>query len=76
LHVIPDEADPAGSMARLRDAMAPGSYLAISHADVSTAHVVGKRRLTQTARELEEAVTALATVPARTRDETRGSSAA
>jgi hypothetical protein len=56
--------------------MAPGSYLAISHADVSTAHVVGKRRLTQTARELEEAVTALATVPARTRDETRGSSAA
>lgn len=72
LHVIPDEADPAGSMARLRAAMAPGSYLAISHADVSTAHVVGTRRLTETARELEQAVAALATVPARTRGEIAG----
>jgi hypothetical protein len=72
LHVIPDEADPAGSVARLRAAMAPGSYLVISHADVSPAHVVGTHRLTKTARELEEAVTALAPVPARTRDEIMG----
>ena len=43
LHFIPDEADPAGAMARLRDAMAPGSYLMISHADVSPAHIVGTR---------------------------------
>jgi hypothetical protein len=72
LHVIPDENDPAGCVARLRDAMAPGSYLMISHADVSPAHVVGTRRLTQTARELDGAVAALATVPARTRDEIAG----
>src|SRR6266498_5592834 len=32
LHFIADEEDPAGIVARLRDAMAPGSYLAISHA--------------------------------------------
>ncbi len=66
LHLIPDEADPAGSVARLRDAMAPGSYLVISHADVSPAHAVGTRRLTHAARELEEANTAMAAVPART----------
>jgi hypothetical protein len=72
LHVIPDEADPAGAMARLRDAMAPGSYLVISHADVSPAHVVGTQRLSQAARELEGAVKSLATVPARTRDQITG----
>jgi len=72
LHLIPDEADPAGSVARLRDAMAPGSYLVISHADVSPAHAVGTRRLTHAARELEEANTAMAAVPARTRDEIVG----
>lgn len=71
----PDEADPAGSVARLRDAMAPGSYLLISHADVSPAHAVGTRRLSEAARELEEADHALATVPARTRDEIVGFSA-
>jgi S-adenosyl methyltransferase len=32
LHFIEDEEDPAGIVACLRDAMAPGSYLAISHA--------------------------------------------
>jgi hypothetical protein len=31
LHFIPDEDDPFGVVARLRDAMAPGSYLVISH---------------------------------------------
>jgi hypothetical protein len=31
LHFIPDGDDPAGIMARLRDAVAPGSFLAISH---------------------------------------------
>jgi len=72
LHVIPDEADPAGAMARLRDAMAPGSYLVISHADVSPAHVVGTQRLSQAARELEGAVKSLAIVPARTRDQITG----
>jgi S-adenosyl methyltransferase len=31
LHFISDDEDPAGITARLRDAVAPGSYLAISH---------------------------------------------
>ncbi len=31
LHFIRDEEDPAGIVARLRDAMAPGSYLVVSH---------------------------------------------
>jgi SAM-dependent methyltransferase len=31
LHVIPDADDPAGLVARFRDAVAPGSYLAIGH---------------------------------------------
>ncbi|MGH3321716.1 MAG: SAM-dependent methyltransferase [Streptosporangiaceae bacterium] len=32
LHFVADDEDPAGIVARLRDAMAPGSYLALSHA--------------------------------------------
>ncbi|MFC5749003.1 SAM-dependent methyltransferase [Actinomadura rugatobispora] len=32
LHFIPDESDPAGIMAELRDALAPGSHLALTHA--------------------------------------------
>ncbi len=32
LHFLRDEEDPAGIVARLREAMAPGSYLVISHA--------------------------------------------
>ncbi len=31
LHCISDEDDPAGLVARFRDAMAPGSYLVVSH---------------------------------------------
>ncbi len=67
--VNPDEAGPAAAVARLRAAMAPGSYLVISHADVSPAHVVGTQRLSAAARELEDAHKGLAPVPARTRDE-------
>ena len=32
LHFVPDEDDPAGLVARFRDAVAAGSYLALSHA--------------------------------------------
>jgi hypothetical protein len=32
LHTIPDEGDPAGIVARLRDGLPSGSYLAVSHA--------------------------------------------
>jgi plasmid stabilization system protein ParE len=72
LHLIPDEADPAGAVARLREVMAPGSYLLISHADVSQAHAVGTERRSETARELVDANQALVTVPARARDEISG----
>ena len=72
LHLIPDAADPAGSVARLREVMAPGSYLLISHADVSQAHAVGTERRSDTARELVDANQALVTVPARARDEING----
>ena len=69
LHLIPDEAGPFVAMARLREAMAPGSYLVISHADVSRQHVAGTQRLSHAARELEEAVKSYQRVPARTRHE-------
>jgi hypothetical protein len=71
LHVIPDEADPFGSVAQLRAAMAPGSYLAISHADVSKEHAVETQRLTDAARVIEQA-TKTEGVPARTRDQIAG----
>jgi hypothetical protein len=32
LHFIPDDVDPVGLVARFRDAVPPGSYLALSHA--------------------------------------------
>ncbi len=32
LHFVPDGEDPAGIVARFRDALAPGSYLVVSHA--------------------------------------------
>lgn len=32
LHYVPDSDDPAGIIGRFRDALAPGSYLALSHA--------------------------------------------
>jgi hypothetical protein len=67
LHAIPAEADPAGAVARLRELMAPGSYLVISHADVSPAHSVGTRRLSEAAQKLEDANKAMAPVPAPTR---------
>ena len=69
LHLIPADADPAAGVARLRQVMAPGSYLVISHADVSPTHAVGTQRLSQATRELTDANQNLAGVPARNRDE-------
>jgi SAM-dependent methyltransferase len=69
LHVIPDQADPYGAVARLREAIAPGSYLVISHADTSTDHVVGTTRLTDAARELAGSNKLTEAVPGRTRDQ-------
>jgi hypothetical protein len=69
LHYVPDEADPAGAVAKLRDAMAPGSYLVISHAEVSPAHGVGMQPRSKTARELGEASKGTPWAPVRTREE-------
>jgi SAM-dependent methyltransferase len=45
LHVIPDADDPYGIVARLRDLLAPGSYLAIAHGtDESRPAEVGELR--------------------------------
>jgi SAM-dependent methyltransferase len=37
LHFVGDERDPAGALGRYRDAMAPGSYLVVSHASADGA---------------------------------------
>ncbi len=47
LHFVADEADPAGCVARLQAALAPGSYLAITHAtaDGQPAEVLEAQKL-------------------------------
>src|SRR5689334_8693366 len=47
LHFLPDSDDPAGVLARYRDAVAPGSRLVVSHASLSP-----ERLMEQSAREL------------------------
>ncbi|HEX4257777.1 MAG TPA: SAM-dependent methyltransferase [Streptosporangiaceae bacterium] len=47
LHFIPDEADPWGIVRTLRDALAPGSYLALSHGSEE-----GKPEVAQGAEEI------------------------
>jgi hypothetical protein len=70
LHFVPDEADPAASVATLRDAMAPGSYLVISHVVMAPGHADGNQPLSETARELGEARRAIPEdPPARTRED-------
>ncbi len=55
LHFIPDTAHPAENVAMLRDAMAPGSFLVISHVEISAGQMSGARPRTEAARELGEA---------------------
>ena len=69
LHFIPDEAGPAAAMAALREAMAPGSYLVISHMEISPDHGVGTRPRSQAARDLGEAQKGTPWGPARNRAE-------
>ena len=55
LHFVPDTDDPAGTVAALRDALAPGSYLLISHAtaDGQPAEVIEAQSLSsRTATEI------------------------
>jgi hypothetical protein len=55
LHFIPDEADPGGAVAALREAIAPGSYLAISHVQLAAGQMDGDEPATDEMRELEQA---------------------
>ncbi len=69
LHFLPDEADPAGSVAQLREVMAPGSYLVISHAEMGPGQVAGDEPQTGATRELGEARQGMPPSRARSRDE-------
>ena len=55
LHFIPDEADPAGAVAALRQAIAPGSFLAISHVQLAADQMDGDEPATKETRELTQA---------------------
>lgn len=39
MHFIPDAAEPLGLVQTLRDAVAPGSYLALSHASRNNSYI-------------------------------------
>jgi hypothetical protein len=54
LHHVPDEAGPAGCVAAYRDAMAPGSCLVISHAQLAPGHVADREPVSELGRELIE----------------------
>jgi len=69
LHFLPDDADPAGCVALLREAMAPGSFLVISHAEMAPGQVAGTEPQTSAARELGEARQGMPPARARSRDE-------
>jgi hypothetical protein len=55
LHFVPDEFDPGRSVAVLREALAPGSFLAVSHIRFRPGQVEGTTPLSEAARELGEA---------------------
>jgi hypothetical protein len=68
LHFIPEEAGPAASLATLREALAPGSYLVFSHSEISPTHASGMQPLTERARLLGQTYSR-PMGPARTRAE-------
>jgi hypothetical protein len=55
LHFVPDELHPADAMARLRGALAPGSFLVISHVEMLPGQMDGTSPQTDASRELGEA---------------------
>ena len=69
LHFVPDEAGAADAVAELRAAMAPGSYLVISHVVMGQEHMTGDEPATEVARELGEARRGMAQAQARTREQ-------
>ncbi len=69
LHFMPDETGVAASVAKLRDAMAPGSYLVMSHILMPPGHVAGHRPLSETARRLGDARKGMPSGAVRTSEE-------
>jgi len=69
LHLIPDSADPGRMVARLREAMAPGSCLVISHFQFSRNHFAGTQPLTPAARELSAALEGMPVPFSRSREQ-------
>ncbi|MFI5269456.1 MAG: SAM-dependent methyltransferase, partial [Chloroflexota bacterium] len=55
LHFVPDDFRPAESVAALREVLAPGSFVAVSHIRFSPGQVQGSTPLSEAARELGEA---------------------
>jgi hypothetical protein len=69
LHFIPDEAGPAAAVARLRDALAPGSFLILSHTEFPPEHAVGTERRSEETRALGQTYGRQQMGPARSRAE-------
>ena len=69
LHFIPDDAGPAAAVARLRDALAPGSFLVLSHTEFPPDHAVGTERLSEETRALGQTYRGRPMGPARSRAE-------
>jgi hypothetical protein len=69
LHFLTAEANCAAVVARLRDAMAPGSYLVISCVEFSPAHAVGEELLSDEVRELADTRKGLSRLPALAREQ-------
>ena len=55
LHFVADEADPFGAVAALRQAIAPGSYLVMSHVQLAAGQMAGDEPATKELRELTQA---------------------
>lgn len=55
LHDVPDDADPAGCVAAFREAMAPGSCLVLSHAQLASGHVDGTEPTSEVGRKITAA---------------------
>jgi hypothetical protein len=70
LHFVLDELHPAEALATLRDAMAPGSFLVMSHVEMLPGQMDGMTPQTDAARELAEARKRMPqNTPVRTREQ-------
>jgi len=69
LHFVPDEAGPYKNVARLREVMAPGSYLVLSHVVMGRGQMDDGEPQTEASRELGEARKGMSAGAVRDRDE-------